>query len=360
MIHPRIIALVLALTVSDGLNAQSPRPRRYAVKPLPSLGGGDCKAMALNHVAQIVGSYRSVDRLRSVTTRMAFLFEQERLWQLPMGGLSLSGNLGGTGPPSESRAVDVNDGGIAVGWVRRAAPKAQLAWEAVSWDWKRQTMSRVPIGAGQNSFAYGVNLHGDIVGTYENAKGDTRAFLWPAAKPERIVDLGTLGGSIASASAINDHQQITGASTTREGAQRAFIHTDGKLKTIGTLGGPISQGNAINSNGAVAGVSQTRTGQFHAFLFQDGKLFDLGTLGGNFSYASGIYGTMVVGKAEDKGLVARAFLFDGKRMWDLNQFLPRAGDWFLTEALDVNSKGQILCMARSSSGRLHPVLLLPI
>ncbi len=46
---------------------------------------------------------------------------------------------------------------------------------------------------GSNSFAYGTNDAGQVVGVSSMANGDNHAFLWTAAGG--MVDLGTLGGS---------------------------------------------------------------------------------------------------------------------------------------------------------------------
>ena len=44
---------------------------------------------------------------------------------------------------------------------------------------------------GQNSFAFGINNLGQIVGTSELESGQSRAFLWENGE---MMDLGTLGG----------------------------------------------------------------------------------------------------------------------------------------------------------------------
>jgi probable HAF family extracellular repeat protein len=60
------------------------------------------------------------------------------------------------------------------------------------------------------------------------------------------------------------------------------------MTDLGTLGGTMSHANAINRSGTVVGVSTTASGARHAFRWKDGVFKDLGTMGRQFSYASAI------------------------------------------------------------------------
>lgn len=86
-----------------------------------------------------------------------------------------------------------------------------------------------------------------------------------------ITDLGSLGGGITSAAAINASGQVTGYSyLSKQGAvcitgapqkhcspYHAFLWTNGKMTDLGVLngGGDFSQGNAINDSGQVVGMA---------------------------------------------------------------------------------------------------------
>ena len=88
---------------------------------------------------------------------------------------------------------------------------------------------------------------------------------------------------------------------------------------------------------------------------------DLGTLGGTFSEGYGINNSgQVVGKAEPVGVDARAFLYSGGRMFDLNALIIAGlGGATLVEARGINDSGQIIAKGCSITGcqayRLDPI-----
>src|SRR5690242_16319743 len=82
---------------------------------------------------------------------------------------------------------------------------------------------------------------------------------------------------------------------------------------IGTLGGSATTGTAINANGQVAGYSYLENGANHAFITQVNGLgiSDLGTFpGGSTSFGMGINASgQVVGDGPKGDLVATAHAF---------------------------------------------------
>jgi len=94
----------------------------------------------------------------------------------------------------------------------------------------------------------------------------------------RVVDLGTLGGALGRAEAVNDHGQVVGFSTTASGETHAFLWSHGQMTDLGTLGGAYSYAADINNHGQVVGYSYTASGQGHPFLWADGRMTDLGGL----------------------------------------------------------------------------------
>jgi probable HAF family extracellular repeat protein len=116
-----------------------------------------------------------------------------------------------------------------------------------------------------------------------------------------ITDLGTLGGTMAGANAINDAGQITGWSLKNVGADvhaHAFRWTPGgtdgpasnpQMTDLGTLGlAPHSYGNAINASGQVAGNNSDEQGFRCSGNGPMEDLLSLGPGGTNGSHANGI------------------------------------------------------------------------
>ena len=125
---------------------------------------------------------------------------------------------------------------------------------------------------GDNAFATAVNSLGHVVGQSETADGQFHAFLWREGKPVRrpwwdpapvgeMTDLGTLPDLPNSwAEDVNDHDQVVGTAIDNSpGATttRAFIWQSGQLAALATLPGyPMSIATHINSRGEVVGFAR--------------------------------------------------------------------------------------------------------
>ncbi|HUO11109.1 MAG TPA: hypothetical protein VM008_22605 [Phycisphaerae bacterium] len=171
--------------------------------------------------------------------------------------------------------------------------------------------------------------------------------------------IGTLPGAAGSfANGINDLGQVVGHADFAPGYDhRAFLYANGVLTDLGTLGGPISSATAINNAGQIAGFASTAayahrspdgTGvgapPIHAFLDSNDIMIDLGTLGGDDSEAYALnnlgqvvgYSEIIPGKYDQ-----HAFLYFDGTMVDLNTLIDPASGWVLEEATGINNVGQI-------------------
>jgi probable HAF family extracellular repeat protein len=185
-----------------------------------------------------------------------------------------------------------------------------------------------------------------------------RAFRWEGKK---LHDLGTLGGADACAVWINNRGQITGASFTNSIANAdtgiptmdPFLWDDGKMIDVGTLGGTVGMGFIVNNRGQLIGISSlaeapgacitgpsSGTPGCHAILWQRGKLTDLGTLGGDFSIANWInYEGEIVGVASTTGeATVHGTVWKNGVITDLGTLPGDCG----SQAFAINTSGQIV------------------
>jgi len=192
------------------------------------------------------------------------------------------------------------------------------------------------------------------------------AFLY---KDGQMKDLGTLGGLGSSATAINDFDQIVGASySAYYGEVHAFLYEDGQMKDLGDLGGDFDpeigqdRANGINDSGQVVGQSLKSSKNFHAFLYRgEGPMQDLGDLVTSGEGASGATAIndfdQIVGASNNDHSIYRydttAFLYQNEEMIDLEtRLLPddNGSVWTLDSAYGINNKGQIVAYGWRQDG----------
>ena len=155
-----------------------------------------------------------------------------------------------------------------------------------------------------------------------------------------ITDLGTLGGSDSSASAINNRGQIVGSST-RSGdpTLHAFRYSAGRMTDL--LPGPTRSFAAdINNRGQVVGTLGDR-----AFLYRRGQVTDIG-LGGatSFATANNDRGD-VVGQSDLPGgnpPLTHAFLYRPGQTTDLTPTLPTEIFAQFSTATDINDRADVI------------------
>jgi len=185
-------------------------------------------------------------------------------------------------------------------------------------------------------------------------------FLWT---DDKMVDLETLGGTIAVANGINNRGEVAGASTLA-GDQiiHAFLWDEGKLEDLGNLGGNSLEVIGFNETGEMVGKSDLPSSQIHhAFLAQKDGMTDLGTQDGDpCSVAVGINARgQVVGGSTDCTNFMHAFLWENGQMIDLNSFLPAGSGFTLTQADFINDRGEIAAEGVLPNGDQRAILLIP-
>ena len=135
-------------------------------------------------------------------------------------------------------------------------------------------------------YGHAVNSSGEIAGYGLTFDATYNAFLHSGGSAGfndngNTTSLGTLGGPNSYGYGINDAGEVVGAAEIAGGFPylHAFLYTNGTMTDLGTLGGLTSQANGLNAVGEVVGNSTYNlTASEHAFFYADGTMYDLNTL----------------------------------------------------------------------------------
>ncbi len=223
-------------------------------------------------------------------------------------------------------------------------------------------------------YALGLNSAGQIIATTNGSQPNSvQAVLYNTATGSTQV-LPALAGAYQSfPTAINNSGQVVGntfignsmsfnAGSTSGYWGHPFLVTGGKAIDLGTLGGTTASAAAINDSGQVVGSSAlTNNLVYHAFLYANGKMVDLGALPGfPTSSATSInaQGQIVGNVSNAAGNVINGFLYSNGVMTNLNSLIDPKSGWTIEFAQSINNLGQILALATTATSESE-VLLTP-
>jgi probable HAF family extracellular repeat protein len=239
----------------------------FHMSALPTLGGNNGEASAINERGQIVGMAEN----GTVDSTCLPGTTNNRI-QLPV--LWENGKAQAQALPTVDRDPDgfafwINDQGQAVG---DTGTCGGATVHAVSWE--NGTASQLP-DLGTGAIAQGINNRGQIVGTVGSADNTTQyGAFWQNGV---LTNLGTLPGDLAAiATGINDRGQVVGSTWDSSfDWSHGFIYQNGVMTDLNTLFPANSNlyavmANKINESGQISGMAIVLrgpdAGNIHAFL----------------------------------------------------------------------------------------------
>jgi probable HAF family extracellular repeat protein len=237
---------------------------------------------------------------------------------------------------ADLRALAVNSAGVVTG--RYTADDGFV--HPFRYDSVSNAITDVPLLANATSgTANAINASGVVAG-FGNPGGQTHGFVQaPGGSP---VDVGDLGGGFSSLSGINASNAAVGMAV-QSGLVKA-VRYDGTLHALVTLGGSFATATAVNAGGLIVGYGTNASNQTLAARWtSDADVSTLGTLGGAWSMA---WAVNTAGDTVGSSLVStgdpHAFLWKGGVMQDLNDLVDPASGWVLSAAYGINDAGVIV------------------
>ncbi len=156
-----------------------------------------------------------------------------------------------------------------------------------------------------------------------------------------------LGGQVRAFD-INDNGEVVGDMQDPAGVSRGFHYLNGVMTDIGTLGGTITHATAINNSGVIVGYSllSGNTGT-RAFIYQSGVMTNLNFDG--FARDVNESGLILL-----KDQYYRSYIYDDGLFTDLGLLQPTYGNYATTSAVAINDFGVVVGWA--NQGTTYPNL----
>ncbi len=313
----RIAVLLLLPLLSFVWTIPAKAETHYRLVDLGSMSDGESVAYGINNNGQVVG--KASDR--------AVIWED--------GVMTILTDYG-----YRSTVFAINNASQAVGTIITVGsdPMAVI-FEDGSW-------SRLFSSDGN---AYGINDNQVVIGWLQNNS--------QAVMKDLVSGIVTNISFSVAPKGINDLNHIVAG---------GVLWDDGVFTQLGNLG-LNSHGSTtaydINNNDIVVGMSCYEPGNFHAFRWDNvNGIVDLGTIGGTYSGASAVNEIgEIVGSSWNSSTSWHAVVWDTDGLiHDLNSLADVTGWIYLSDANDINDKGQIVGVGYKEGGVQHAYLLSPI
>jgi len=167
-----------------------------------------------------------------------------------------------------------------------------------------------------------------------------------------VIDLGTLGGPYAFATALNNHQQVVGQSVdAAETRLTAFLWEDGAMRDLSTAALHFDIANDINDRGQIVGAGIASDGRFVAARWEDEVLAELPMPAGASSCSAEAindHGDIVGFCDQQPGQWATLW----RRNGDVQGLGPTPDGWS-AGPVDINERGVVFGAAIDADGARH-------
>jgi probable HAF family extracellular repeat protein len=241
--------------------------RHGRMMALPTLGGNNGQASAINNRGQIVGISETTVPDSGCSPSKPGKIISPVLWE--RGEVRALSTVAGD---PDGFVQGINNQGQAVG---SSGTCTSIATHAVLWE--DDTAFELPNLGHDGNDAYAINDHGQAVGYVSTTDGKTIvASLWPNGAHGAVTNLGILSGDGAAfATGINNRSQVVGSTFNSAGWSRGFIWQDNVMTDLNTLIPRNSNlfivaASNINERGQISGMATVLTGpdsgKIHAIL----------------------------------------------------------------------------------------------
>ena len=348
-----IQAILAAAVAASFMPAAAQAAPAYQLTRLESLGGSIAAGLALNASGTVVGHAHTEPCCDDVAP-----YETRRAVRWTASNPADLGTLGGM----NASATGINDQNVVVG-----ASTLAGGGNDVATTWVNGVATQLPNLGGQASGAYAINRRGDIAG-YATTAGNVRyrAVVWRAGVARALPDL---GGKNAVATALSNKGHVVGYSTTRgqQGTRAVMWSCAGGLTNLGTGLAGSSNARGVNDGGTAVGYHIVPDAFARPIIWNGTTPVDVGTLGGAQGWVNAIstQGSAVGASSKVDTETPHATLWQAGAVLDLNDLVDPSqldpNEWLLTEAMAINSRGEITGVMRQAWGfEERGVLLKPL
>jgi probable HAF family extracellular repeat protein len=330
----------------DCLIAHAYRWRQGIISDLGSLADGfNSFAASINDHGWSLGASQTgiIDPFPQIRAVLWTRFRMIDLGTVPGGSNSIGISLNNAG-----QAVGISDNGVL-------DPFSIFGVQVRTFFWERGKLQDIgTLGGPDTTPGPGCNNQrpGVIVGSSYTSftPNDTTGvptqdpFLWDNG---HMIDLGNLGGTFSVGQCANNRGDVIGQSNLPgDLVAHAFIWHRGEMTDLGTLGGDVSEAIWINDAGDIAGSADLPAPGIHdAVRWRNGHILDLGTVDGDacsMGRAINSRGQIVGGSSDCRNFLHAFIWEDGGPMLDLNTLIPSDSGLQLTNAFNINDRGEIL------------------